>query len=129
MREQIIFGLSVWIRQGYHKIAVRMVDREKFVFVAPHNRNYTFNVIPFGLKNSPSLHTAMMKDLKDKRDKLFILRITEMKTLKNDVIMLSAAGVVTIGGKWLIFSSKTIIDDILLWRDMNELALTYFCCI
>ena len=71
----------------------------------------------------------MMKDLKDKWDKLLILRIIEMKTFKNGVIILLAAGVVTIGRKRLIFGSKTIIDDILLRCDRNEIALTYFRCV
>ena len=57
----------------------------------------------------------MIKDLKDELDKLFILRLMAMKTFKNGVIILSAAGVTTIGGKQFIFGSKTIIDDILLW--------------
>ena len=49
-----------------------------------------------------------------------------MKTLNNKIIILSATGVVTIGGKQLIFDNNTAMDDILQWRDVKEFALIYF---
>ena len=78
------------------------------------DRKYTFNVMTFGPTNAPFFYTAMMKDLKDKWDKLFILRFMALKKYNGKDIQLSAAGVVAIGAKSLIYGSKTIIDDILL---------------
>ena len=85
--------------------------------------------MPFGPTNAPPFYTAMMKDFKDEWDKLFILRLIEMKTYEGNVIVLSAAGIITIGGKKIVFSSKTIIDDISLWYDVKPLTLVYFCCV
>ena len=68
----------------------------------------------------------MMKDLKEKWDKLFILRLMALKKYNGEDIQLSVAGVVAIDGKSLIYGSKTIIDDILLWYDVKVLTLLYF---
>ena len=67
-----------------------------------------------------------MKDLKDEWDKLFILRLLTLKTFNGKDIRLSAVGIVTIDCKSLIYGSKTIIDDILLWCDVKDLILLYF---
>ena len=56
-----------------------MVDRENLAFFALDDRKYTFKVMSFGPTNAPSLYMAMMKDLKDEWDKLFILRIMALK--------------------------------------------------
>ena len=85
--------------------------------------------MPFGPTNSPPFYTAMMKDFKDELDTLFLLRLTEMKTFEKEVIVLLAENIVTIGDKRLIFGSKTIIDDVLLWCDVKELILIYFRCV
>ena len=44
-------------------------------------------------------------------------------------IILTAVVVITIGTKPLISGSKVIIDDILLWCDINELTIIYFYCV
>ena len=75
--------------------------------------------MPFGPTNSPPFYTTIMKDFKDEWDILCLLRLTEMKTSEKKFIVLSAANIVTIGDKRLIFGSKTIIDDILLWCDVK----------
>ena len=75
--------------------------------------------MPFGPTNAPPFYTATMKDFKDEWDTLILLRLTEMKTFEKKVIVLLAANIVTIGDKRLIFGSKTIIDDILLWCDVK----------
>ena len=49
-----------------------------------------------------------------------------MKTLNNEIIILSATGVVTIGGKQLIFDNNTAMYNMLQWYDVKELALIYF---
>ena len=95
-------------------------------FFAPDNRKYNFNVMPFGPTNAPAFYNAMMKDLKDEWGKLFIIYLVAKRTFLGKDIVLSAAGVVTIGRQRLIFGSKTIIDDILLWCDVKELTILYF---
>ena len=60
-----IWIISLDARQGYHQVAVRLVDREKLVFFAPNDQKYSFKVIPFGPTNVPSFYTVMMKDMKD----------------------------------------------------------------
>ena len=52
-----------------------------------------------------------------------------LKTFNGKDIRLSEAGVVTIDGKILIYSSKTIIDDIFLRCDVKDLTLLYFRCV
>ena len=52
-----------------------------------------------------------------------------LKTMNDKEINLSAAGVAAIDIKNLFFGSKTIIDDILLWCDVKDLTLLYFCCV
>ena len=44
-------------------------------------------------------------------------------------ITLTAAVLITIGTKPLLFGSKVITDDILFWCDIKELAIIYFCCV
>ena len=52
-----------------------------------------------------------------------------LKKYIGEDIWLSTAGIVAIGAKSLIYSSKTIIDDILLWCDVKALTLLYFRCV
>ena len=52
--------------------------------------------MPFEPTNAPPFYTAMMKDLKDEWDQLFILRLMDLKTFDGKDIRLSAVGVVTI---------------------------------
>ena len=76
--------------------------------------------MPFGPTNEPSFYTAMLKDLKDEWDNLFILRIIAMKTYNNYPIVLMATHTITIADKPVIWGSKTIIDDILLWYNIKN---------
>ena len=95
-------------------------------FFAPDNKKYTFNIMPFGPTNSPVFYTAMMKDLKDEWGKLFIIYLVAKRTFLGKDIVLSAAGIVTIDGQCLIFGSKNIINNILLWYNVKELIILYF---
>ena len=75
---------------------------------------YTFNVMPFGPTNAPVFYTAMMKDLKDEWDKLFIIKVLKLSTHNGKPITLTAVDEIKIGRKPVIWGSKVIIDDILL---------------
>ena len=68
--------------------------------------------MPFGPTNAPAFYTAMMKDLKDEWDALFILIISKMGTHNSSPITLTENDNIIIGVKKLIWGSKTIIDDI-----------------
>ena len=112
--------------QGYHQILVREADREKLTFFAPDDWKYTFNFMPFGLTNSPPFYTAMMKDLKNEWDKLFIIRLLALIVFNSAAIVLTAVDVITIGDKPLAYGSKVIIDNILLWCNVKTLVIIYF---
>ena len=105
------------------------MDKEKLAFFAPNDRKYTFNVMPLGPTNTPTFYTAMMKDMKDEWDTLFVIRITAMLVFEGKTITVSAARIITIGRKNLIVGSKTIIVDILLWCNRKLLAIVYFECV
>ena len=49
-----------------------------------------------------------------------------MKTYNNDHIVITAAHTITIAGKPIIWGSKTIIDDILVWCDTKDFTLIFF---
>ena len=65
-------------------MVVHKIDRDKLVFVAPDDRKYCVNVMPFGLANAPPFYIAMMKDLNNEWGTLFILRVLELKTFKDN---------------------------------------------
>ena len=69
--------ISLDARQGYYQIIVQMVDREKIAFFAPNDKKYVFKVMPFGPTNIHSFYIAMMKDLIDEWDTLFILQLMD----------------------------------------------------
>jgi hypothetical protein len=49
---------------GYHQIRLSPASAIKTAFYAPHGRKYMWVVMPFGLRNCPSVFIAMMHDLK-----------------------------------------------------------------
>ena len=128
-RVVLIWILRLDVRQGYHQVAVRFADQEKLAFFTPSDEKLCFTVIPFGPTNAPGLYTAMMKDFKTEWDDLFIIRVTAMKTYNSLIIRVDSNQDVIIGGVKLVWGSKTIIDDILLWRDKKELTLLLFTCV
>jgi hypothetical protein len=50
---------------GYHQIRLSEASVIKTAFYAPHGRKYMWVVMPFGLRNYPSVFIAMMHDLKE----------------------------------------------------------------
>ena len=124
-----IWIISLDARQGYHQVSVRKADREKLAFFAPDDRKYCFNVMPFGPTNAPPFYTAMMKDLKEEWDSLFMIRALAMKKLEGKIITITAADVIMVGNSAITWGSKIIIDDILLWCEHTYLLLVYFQCV
>ena len=86
--------------------------------------------MPFGPTNAPGFYTAMMKDFKTEWDDLFLIRVTAMQTYNSLIIIRvdTNQDAIIVGVK-LVWGSKTIIDDILLWRDKKELTLLLFTCV
>ena len=125
----IIWIISLDARQGYHQVAVRLSDQEKLAFFTPDDLKYCFTVMPFGPTNAPGFYTAMMKDFKTEWDNLFIIRVTAMKTYKGMIITVTATNILMIGNTKLVWGSKTIIDDILLWCAFQDLVLVLFTCV
>ena len=81
---------------------MRKNGREKLAFLAPNNRIYTFNAMPFGPTNAPSFYTAMMKDLKYEWDKLLVVKLLKSSTHDGKSITLTAADEIKIGRKPVI---------------------------
>ena len=125
----IIFFISLDARQGYHQISVRHMDREKLAFFAPDDNKYCFNVMPFGPTNAPAFYTAMMKNLKDEWDLLFIIVLRSMNTLNGETIRITDANEIFLGEKKIVSGSRTIIDDILLFCSNKAMILIYFECV
>ena len=71
----------------------------------------------------------MMKDLKDEWDKLFIIQVLKIKTHGGKPITLTAADEIKVGRKPVIWGSKVIINNILLWCDIKEYSLILFKCV
>ena len=76
----VIWIISLDARQGYQQMSMQRVNREKLAFFALNDRKYCFNVIPSN--EHIYFYTVMMKDLKDEWDKLSIIRITALTTIK-----------------------------------------------
>ena len=85
--------------------------------------------MPFGPTNAPSFYTAMMKDFKTEWDDLFLIRVTAMQTYNSLIIRVDTNQDAIIVGVKLVWGSKTIIDDILLWCDKKYLTLLLFTCV
>ena len=85
--------------------------------------------MPFIPTNSPAFYKAMMKNLKDEWDKLFIIQVLRLKTHDSKPITLTAADEIKVGCKPIIWSSKLIINDILLWCDIKKYSLILFKCV
>ena len=71
----------------------------------------------------------MMRDFKEEWDTLFIIRVSALKIWKGENITVVATKDIMIGSRKLVWGSKCIIDDILLWCDIQELVLILFTCV
>ena len=126
---QFIWIISLDARQGYHQVRVRMVDREKLAFFGPDGWKYTFKVMPFGPTNAPGFYSAMMRNMKEEWDNLFICRPQELLQVDSEAVVVSISMEIFIGGKKLVYGTKIIIDDILLWCSNVSALFIYFECI
>ena len=82
--------------------------------------------MPFGPTNAPTFYTAMMKNFKDKWDNLFAISMLALGSFENAAINIYVAQTLILSGKKLIYGSKAIIDDVLLWCDAKSLLILYF---
>ena len=85
--------------------------------------------MPFGPTNAPTFYTAMMKDFKDEWDNLFVIRVATLQTIDGMVVVVINATTLRIDDRVLVWGSKLIIDDILLWYDNKTLLFLYFLCV
>ena len=70
----------------------------------------------------------MMKNMKEEWDTLFHSRLHELGQLNGQAVIVSIAMEVYISEKKLVFGTKIIIDDILLWYSNVDALLIYFEC-
>ena len=83
----------------------------------------------FGPTNSPGFYSAMVRNLKEEWDNIFTERLQELIHLEGDAVTVSITTEVNIGNKKLIFGTKIIIDDILLWCSNVNALLIYSECV
>ena len=104
---------------------------KKLAFFAPDNNKYCFTVMPFGPTNAPSFYTAMMRNFQTEWDNLFIERIHHQlhTTLKDLNIHINSCGEIFQNNSRLVYGSRSIIDNILLWCSEKRLVLLYFSCV
>ena len=73
---------------GYHQVKLSPASQAKTAFYAPHGRKYIWLVMPFGLRNCPTLFIAMMHDLKEIWTEMFKVKgITPSQHEGTTVIM------------------------------------------
>jgi hypothetical protein len=104
----LLYFISVDGKSGFHQISVSPCSQEKLAFFAPDLKKYCYTVMPFGPKNAPAVFTAMMRELQDAWNALFLLQHPKYK---DSVI------------------SKIIIDDTLLASTDPWKVLKYFRCV
>lgn len=61
---EAIFFILLDAFSGYHHVSLSPSSIAKTAFYAPHGRKYAYTVMPYGLKNAPSIFIAMMHDFK-----------------------------------------------------------------
>ena len=119
-------------RQGCHQVAVRPVDQEKLAFFAPENHKYCWVVIPFSPTNAPPFYSAMMSDLKDKWDKLFLIKVKSLNYIDSEPITVTDLLEIWLVGISITHGIRAIIDNILLFCSnltIIFLYLEYICII
>ena len=82
--------------------------------------------MPIVPTNVPSFYTAMMKDLKDTWDALFIHNFNAWLLLDGAKLVVNDAQEEFLNDIKVMKGRYTIIDDILWWRSNIELILIYF---
>jgi len=106
-----LFFLSLDARSGYHQINVNPADRQKLAFFGPDGRKWTFNIMPFGVRNGPAVYTSMMRVLESEWEELYLLK--------------KAAQTNTTTSH---HGTKTIVDDLLVWSTtIADLLLKLEC--
>ncbi len=108
----LTFGTASWFwmwdaPQGYHQICIAKESQEKLAFAGPNATKWTYNLMPFGLVNSPSTLIAFIHDMngtwKDVARSLGIVIDEDMNT-------------------------TIIVDDIVSWAKQVTAALLYMEC-
>ena len=69
----LIYFISLDAAQGYHQIKVRSCDMNELAFFAPENKKYTFTVMTFRPRNTPTHYTMITHIIQDEATKLFRL--------------------------------------------------------
>ena len=70
--------------------------------------------MPFGSTNASAFYAAMMKNMKDEWDGLFIERLRELSSIGGETVFISATMKKCIGNRKIVSGIKIFIDDILL---------------
>ena len=123
-----ILIISIATRESYHQVLVTVSDREKLVFFVPENQKYALCVIPLVPTNAPGFFLAMKNNFKDKWEMIFIQLLRELKTIKNEPVVVTETDEIFIRMLKLVSGNCTIIDDILIFcRNIDEIILYLEC--
>ena len=117
------FFITLNACQGYHQIRIRECDQEKLAFFAPDGFKYCFTVILFGTTNAPTFYTAMMRNLKEEWDNLFLQCLCDMRTIGDLPISANKLSNIYLGDEKVICGTLVLIGDILLWSSRKDILL------
>ena len=90
---------------SYHQIRVSDCTREKLVFARPNATKWTYDVMPFGPVNGPTVFISFIHDMDSTRKELVLSRNIHTDDDTN---------------------TRIIVDDILNWAKIVALALVYY---
>ena len=104
----ILLLLWMWdAPQGYHQLAVSRCSQPKLAFQGVDAIKWTYNVMPFGPTNGPSIFITFMHDLDSVWKKLATDRGITIDSNTN---------------------TRAIVDDVVSWSTILEKALAYMRC-
>jgi hypothetical protein len=62
---EALFFILLDTFSGYHQVKLSPESAAKTAFYAPEGRKYIYLVMPFGVRNAPTLFLAMMHDMQE----------------------------------------------------------------
>ena len=127
-----MYIITVDTKQGYHQVIFRTCDIEKLEFFASNHKKYAFKVMHFGSVNTPTFYTCTMGDFRVEWYALFIECMTTLVTsgvkLGNKISSINY-DTIFLGDQKLTSSTRSSIDDILIWSSDIPTILLYLECV
>ena len=106
MGASVIYTIIVDSKQGYHKVTVYKIHRERLAFFAPNYKKYTLKVMPFGTMNPPSFYTFMVDKLRIVWHTLLLETVRKMKVISDMTVRVTDADEIYLNGIKTFSGSK-----------------------